>query len=103
MPVIAGRLDQPLDLGICQVLALAQFPIGGRLGGSVPPTVRFSVSGGTSRRFDLAMTGALPLLMTVLFVVGNRTVDQRQSGVPHLSDSAAVVAARIRKSAGAAL
>jgi hypothetical protein len=39
-------------------------------------TVRFSVGGGTSRRFDFAMINALPPVATVLLVGGNRTVHQ---------------------------
>jgi hypothetical protein len=67
MAVGLGCLDQALDLGVLQVLALRNSRFGGRRGSRALPTVRFSVGGGTSRRFDFAMCDALPLPITVLF------------------------------------
>jgi hypothetical protein len=61
-----GGVDELLDLGVGQVLALARSSrFGGRRGGRIPATVPFSVGGGTSRRFDFAMSHVLPVRVTV--------------------------------------
>jgi hypothetical protein len=57
-----GGPEQPLDLGLRQVLAGPQVGIGARFG----VTVRFTVFGVTSLRCDFAMT--FKLLCNTLFV-----------------------------------
>ena len=72
--VAAGGLDQPLDFGIGQVLALAQLPVRRRPRRPRSDNCPVLVGGATSRRFDFAMSHVLPVFMTVLILPGNGTV-----------------------------